>query len=70
MISAAAAVSAPVDLMAAGDALGRGFNMVYTRAFLATLKRKSLAKLEQHPGTLRRGARARARARCARSTTS
>jgi predicted alpha/beta-fold hydrolase len=49
VISTAAAVSAPVDLAAAGDALGRGFNMVYTRAFLATLKHKSLAKLEQHP---------------------
>jgi uncharacterized protein len=36
--------------MAAGDALGRGFNMLYTRAFLRTLKRKSLAKLEHHPG--------------------
>jgi hypothetical protein len=49
VISKAAAVSAPVDLAAAGDALGRGFNLVYTRAFLATLKAKSLAKLEQHP---------------------
>ena len=45
----AAAVSAPVDLMAAGNALGRGFNLVYTRAFLATLKEKSLAKLVHHP---------------------
>jgi len=33
VLAAAAAVSAPVDLMAAGDALGRGFNLVYTRAF-------------------------------------
>jgi predicted alpha/beta-fold hydrolase len=50
LASAAAAISAPVDLMAAGDALGRGLNMIYTRAFLRTLKRKSLAKLEHHPG--------------------
>ena len=49
VVSAAAAVSAPLDLMAAGDALGRGFNLVYTAAFLKTLKRKSLAKLAQHP---------------------
>lgn len=49
-IDAAAAVSAPVDLAAAGEALGRGFNLVYTRAFLSTLKRKSLAKLQSHPG--------------------
>jgi predicted alpha/beta-fold hydrolase len=48
-VAGAAAVSAPLDLMAAGDALGRGFNLVYTRAFLATLKRKSIAKLRTHP---------------------
>ena len=45
----AVAVSAPLDLMAAGDALGRGFNMIYTREFLKTLKAKSLAKLTRHP---------------------
>jgi uncharacterized protein len=49
LITGAAAVSAPLDLMAAGDALGRGFNLVYTRKFLSTLKRKSLAKLAAHP---------------------
>ena len=49
IVSRAAAVSAPLDLMAAGDALGRGFNLVYTRAFLSTLKRKSLAKLAGYP---------------------
>ena len=36
--------------MAAGDALGRGFNLVYTRAFLATMKKKSEEKLERFPG--------------------
>ena len=50
VVARAAAVSAPVDLMAAGEALGRGFNLVYTRAFLSTLKKKSLAKLAAHPG--------------------
>ena len=49
VVSAAAAVSAPLDLMCAGDALGRGFNRVYTRHFLATLKAKSLAKLSRFP---------------------
>jgi hypothetical protein len=50
VVRAAAAVSAPLDLTAAGDSLGRGFNLVYTRSFLATLKRKSAAKLARFPG--------------------
>jgi len=50
VIDAAAAVSAPLDLMAAGDALGQGFSLVYARNFLRTLKAKSLAKLERFPG--------------------
>jgi uncharacterized protein len=50
IVAAAAAVSAPMDLMAAGDALGRGFNRLYTRVFLATMKPKALAMLERHPG--------------------
>ena len=50
LILAAAAVSAPLDLMASGDALGRGFNRVYTRRFLATMRAASLAKLERFPG--------------------
>jgi predicted alpha/beta-fold hydrolase len=50
VIERAAAVSAPVDLMAAGAVLDRGFNLVYTRHFLATMKRKALGKLEQYPG--------------------
>jgi predicted alpha/beta-fold hydrolase len=49
VVAAAAAVSAPLDLMAAGDALGRGFSIVYARHFLATLRRKSLAKLAHFP---------------------
>jgi uncharacterized protein len=59
--SAAVAVSAPVDLMAAGDALGRGLNMIYTRAFLRTLKAKSLAKLGRFPDLYDRNAVRRAR---------
>jgi hypothetical protein len=50
VVRAAAAVSAPVDLHAAGDALARGFNMTYTRNFLHTLKRRSLERLAAFPG--------------------
>jgi uncharacterized protein len=50
LVRAAAAVSAPLDLMASGDALGRGVNLFYAKHFLATMKRKSLMKLQQHPG--------------------
>ena len=56
VVAAAAAVSAPLDLMAAGDALGHGFNIVYARSFLATLRRKSAAKLAQYPGLYDRDA--------------
>lgn len=48
-LRAAAAVSAPVDLQAAGNALERGFNMAYTKNFLWTMKRRSLARLAAHP---------------------
>jgi predicted alpha/beta-fold hydrolase len=60
-VSAAAAVSAPVDLMVAGDALGRGFNLVYTRAFLATMRRKAEEKLARFPGLFDGQAMRRAR---------
>ncbi len=47
---AVAAVSAPVDLAAAGRAIGRGFNrLVYTRMFLATMKPRALQKWNQYP---------------------
>jgi hypothetical protein len=46
-----AAVSSPIDLVAGGHAIGRGFNrLVYTRMFLRTMKPKALQKLAQHPG--------------------
>jgi predicted alpha/beta-fold hydrolase len=51
LVRRAAAVSAPIDLAAAGRALDRGLNrLLYTRHFLSTLKPKSLAKLEVFPG--------------------
>ena len=50
VVERAAAVSAPLDLMAAGDALGRGFARVYSRHFLSTLKRGALEKLDRFPG--------------------
>jgi predicted alpha/beta-fold hydrolase len=50
-VNAVASVSAPLDLTAGGQALGRGFNrLVYTRMFLSTMKPKALAKLAQFPG--------------------
>lgn len=49
-VDAAAAVSAPLDLARGGDALSRGFNRLYTRMFLNTLKPKCIAKLQQFPG--------------------
>ena len=50
VIDAAAAISAPMDLMTAGDLLGSGFNRLYGWHFLKTLKPKSLAKLQRFPG--------------------
>ena len=49
VITRAAAVCAPVDLAAAGDALARGFNLVYTRRFLSTMKAKTIAKMKRYP---------------------
>jgi predicted acyl esterase len=50
VVDRAAAVSAPVDLMAAGNALDRGFNLLYVRHFLSSMKGKSLTKLARYPG--------------------
>jgi hypothetical protein len=49
-VDAACAVSAPMDLSGGGNALGRGFNLIYTNVFLQTLKLKCLQKLLQFPG--------------------
>ena len=61
LVRRAAAVSAPVDLRRAGDGLARGFNRVYTRHFLRTLKQKSAAKLALFPDLYDRRLLARAR---------
>jgi len=61
IVDAACAVSAPLDLTRGGEALSSGFNMLYTRMFLQTLKPKCLAKLEQFPGLFDRTALLQAR---------
>lgn len=52
LIAGAVAVSAPLDLTAAGKVLDTGFNKVYTHHFLTTLKQKALRKSQQFPGLL------------------
>ena len=48
---AVCSICSPVDLAAAGRAIGQGFNrLVYTRMFLRTMVPKALRKLQQHPG--------------------
>ena len=61
VVSAAAAVSAPLDLRISGDALGVGFNRLYTRMFLKTMQAKGAAKLARHPGSFDGAAMQRAR---------
>jgi predicted alpha/beta-fold hydrolase len=57
VVRAVVAISSPIDLAAAGHAIGRGFNrQVYTRMFLNTMKPKALAKLLQYPGLFDRAA--------------
>ncbi len=60
-VRAAASICSPLDLAAGGAALSRGFNLVYTRMFLATLKKKALAKALRFPGVARVEAIAAAR---------
>lgn len=50
IVSRAAVVCAPLDLMAAGDALGQGLSLLYAKHFLSSLKKSSLARLERFPG--------------------
>jgi predicted alpha/beta-fold hydrolase len=53
LVARAAAVSAPLDLIAAGNALDQGFNRhVYTTRFLSTLKTKALIKAKKFSGLL------------------
>jgi predicted alpha/beta-fold hydrolase len=49
VLHAAAAVSAPIDLTAAGVAIGEGLNRIYTWHFLASLKPKSMAMSTRFP---------------------
>jgi predicted alpha/beta-fold hydrolase len=50
-VASAAAVSAPLDLMAAGAALGEGFSLLYAKHFLATMKRRAADKHARFPGS-------------------
>ena len=52
IVTAATAVSAPLDLTAAGRAIGQGFNRLYAMHFLYTLKPKALAMAQRFPGLL------------------
>lgn len=57
LVSAIAALSAPLDLSRCGQAMGHGINRwIYTRSFLATMKPKALRKLAQFPGLFDRQA--------------
>jgi predicted alpha/beta-fold hydrolase len=59
---AVVSVCSPLDLVASGQAMGRGFNrQVYTRMFLATMQAKAHAKWQQHPGLFDRERMAAAR---------
>ena len=59
IIAAAAAVSAPLDLAAAGIAIEQGLNRIYSRHFRGTLVPKAMAMARQFPGTLDAAAIAR-----------
>ncbi len=50
-VAALAAVSAPLDLTAAGNVIDSGFNRwIYAQMFLRTMKRKARSKGQQFPG--------------------
>lgn len=51
-VTAAASIGSPLDLVAGGAAISRGFNRLYTLMFLATLKPKVEDKLRRFPGLL------------------
>lgn len=50
LVSGVAGICAPLDLAACGHHLARGFNRIYTRHFLDTLKSRSAARLARFPG--------------------
>jgi predicted alpha/beta-fold hydrolase len=49
-VTRAVAISAPVDLTAAGNALSTGFAQLYGKHFLGTLRQRSFDKLARFPG--------------------
>ena len=48
VIDTAVAISAPLALPTTGHVLGKGFNRIYARLFLKTLRPKALAMIAQH----------------------
>lgn len=50
VVSGVAAICPPLDLAACGHHLARGFNKLYTRHFLNTLKAISAVRLQRFPG--------------------
>jgi predicted alpha/beta-fold hydrolase len=52
LVQAAAAVSTPLDLTAAGISIGQGLNRIYARHFLSTLVPKALAMAKRFPRAL------------------
>jgi predicted alpha/beta-fold hydrolase len=50
VVTGVAAICTPLDLTACGHHLARGFNRVYTRHFLNTMKLASAARLRLFPG--------------------
>lgn len=61
ILSSAAAISAPINLTAAGNTLDQGINRrLYTRHFLTTLRQKALAKANRYPHLFQRDALAQA----------
>jgi hypothetical protein len=59
IVAAAAAVSTPLDLTAAGIAIDQGLNRIYSRHFRATLVPKAIAMARRFPGSLDEAAIAR-----------
>jgi predicted alpha/beta-fold hydrolase len=52
LLDAAAAISAPLSLRTGGEAIQRGFNMVYTWNFLRTMRLKAAEKARRFPGSV------------------
>ena len=50
IVTACATVSAPFDLVAGGLALDCGINVIYSRLFLQTMRKKAIDKAQQFPG--------------------